>query len=413
MLAAVALAVVLLASLWALGVGPFARTAPSRGAMTYSRALSLVEADEGSYAGTSWSPVAAAGAAPVVGTNLSLSAERSALSVLNLSEYRCSFATVSGAPQAIPIPGNSHEAQNGSFDLWVFVLRNSSNGLLFVLEVDGAVYPFETLSGGDCSTVAGLLSALPTGSGVVDSSVAAAAALAHGGSRFFLEHPESNVTMSIDGGISFGLESSPATWEYVASVCPIGLAVSSGVEAPTFTARLDASNGTWTNSTNGTTACRSATGLTNLTGIGLGGGGGRPPSTTPLRTVFALGAFAESGSGSSFYYNTTVGSTGPNLTWSEIHFLVETATGVGLSNMTSVTVEAAGGACPLASYGFVSGLWSVPTTPCTTGALGGAAPVTVGATVDLLMNANIRGDGDSLVAVGEGNYTGSVTFVIP
>lgn len=136
------------------------------------------------------------------------------------------------------------------------------------------------------------------------------------------------------------------------------------------------------------------------------------PGSTPLGTALALGTINEANAGSNYYYNTTVQTASGGMTWGNMIFQVQTSTGSGATGPTTITVTNALGSCNLATYTFSTAAWTTPATHCT-GTTGSAALVSNGASVELVSTASLTGAGYSLIAVGQGSFSGTAAFSIP
>ena len=137
------------------------------------------------------------------------------------------------------------------------------------------------------------------------------------------------------------------------------------------------------------------------------------PGSTPIGSAFSLGTINEQSAGSNYYYNATVQTASPGMTWSNMIFQVQSAGGSVLGTATTVTVTNGAGTCNVAQYTFSTSVWSTPAVHCASGTTGGSALVATGASVQLLGSASFTNAGDKLVIVGEGAYSGSAIFNIP
>jgi hypothetical protein len=127
----------------------------------------------------------------------------------------------------------------------------------------------------------------------------------------------------------------------------------------------------------------------------------------------AYGTFTETRAGPGFYYNTTIQSSPGGLTWSDLHFHVQSASGDVLSGASTITVTNSANTCDVALYTFSNASWTVPETPCVSGTIGGSAPVWSGSSIQVLSAVNFTASGDALAIVGQGAFEGTSTVSIP
>ena len=137
------------------------------------------------------------------------------------------------------------------------------------------------------------------------------------------------------------------------------------------------------------------------------------PGSTPIGSAFSIGTINEQSAGANFYYNSTVQTASPGMTWSNMIFQVQTSGGSVLATATSITVTNGAGTCNVALYTFSTAAWTVPASHCATGTTGGSALVATGASLQLLGSTSFNNAGDNLVAVGQGSYSGTAVFSIP
>ncbi len=141
------------------------------------------------------------------------------------------------------------------------------------------------------------------------------------------------------------------------------------------------------------------------------------PGNTPIGSAFAVGTISEATAGANYYYNTTVQSASSGMTWSNMIFQVQNPGGGVISTgPTTITVTNTAGSCNVAVYTFSSATWAASTgaTACAAGATGASQLVGAGgAGVHLVSSVTLTGVGDSLVAVGQGSYSGTAVFSIP
>jgi flagellin-like protein len=143
------------------------------------------------------------------------------------------------------------------------------------------------------------------------------------------------------------------------------------------------------------------------------------PGNTPIGTALAVGGLTESTSGANFIYTTTIQSPAASagMTWSNMLYQVQSAAGVviaaGPVNVT-VTNPTLGG-CSSALFVFSTSTWAAfaGNGKCTSGTLGGSALVSTGAQITLLSTVNLNGQGDKIVVIGQGTYSGTDPISIP
>jgi hypothetical protein len=144
-------------------------------------------------------------------------------------------------------------------------------------------------------------------------------------------------------------------------------------------------------------------------------GANPPPNSAPdygLPTL-AFGPFNEAHAGPNFYYNSTIEQVGAPLTWSDLVLHVESPSGVILSGASTVTATNSAKTCNVAIYSFSGAAWSAPATPCATGTIGGSAPVSGGALIEVLSVKNFTAAGNSLVISSQDTYPDFSTLQIP
>jgi flagellin-like protein len=132
----------------------------------------------------------------------------------------------------------------------------------------------------------------------------------------------------------------------------------------------------------------------------------RGPGNTPLGSAFGLGSVSEAQAGSNYYYNVSIASASSGLTWNSLNFQVKNAGGgvVSLGTPTYKVLDITGAVVVSSTNGGQS--W-------TAGSGTGASQVATTETISLQTTTSLAGAGDSLVALGVGSYSGSVSQGIP
>jgi hypothetical protein len=156
-------------------------------------------------------------------------------------------------------------------------------------------------------------------------------------------------------------------------------------------------------------------------GKGSGGGGGSHGSNNssgvPLGTAIAVGSWNEatSGSGSSqqWYYNATVETSAPNMTWSDLAFELVYMTGKNVTAVVDITAANGALTCYVAVYNYTHRNWSAPLADSCGGTVGGAGPIVAGAGILILSAINLNGEGVGVEMIGQGPYYGDTTSTLP
>jgi hypothetical protein len=145
--------------------------------------------------------------------------------------------------------------------------------------------------------------------------------------------------------------------------------------------------------------------------VEMGNGGG-------IVVQIAMGTFSEASSGSAglmtYYYNGTVVGVDTSMSWSEVHFAVQSTSGGVVEGPRSITVADPEGSCVVAAYTFAASAWSAPAAgACQGTSLGGGAAIVGGGLVQLTSSADLGGLGNTLVLSGHGRFAGTESFQIP
>ncbi len=400
-------AVLVLAGLYAAGVGPFAPAASSSGttssAPTFSEALASANASATHYGGGPWKALLASGVSPRQPLLESTAVPGDA------------FSGCTGVDEAPNTPFTTFEGFSGNFSTgeataWIFFLINDSGDLLMSAVLGADVLPLELFHGSGCAA----LTAIPTiPSSAVDSATAAEAAFADGGYGFVGAHPGGGTTYSVSaGGWSVDYTTCPGTghfdpsqtyYHFVANVSLTTGAVSGTPES-------------------GAAAC-SSDGFDNSSGFGSlpaipstgSGGGGSGTPATALDTVLAFGSSVNESEADYFYdYEINVTADTAALVLSDLEFSVNSSSGSAVSAALDVQLLAPSG-CALA-FGALNDPFYLdgPTDPCTSGTSGGEAPVAVGDVVEFQASSSLTGLGDTLVVYSAiSSYSGDLRFSVP
>jgi flagellin-like protein len=145
----------------------------------------------------------------------------------------------------------------------------------------------------------------------------------------------------------------------------------------------------------------------------------KAPGSTPIGSAFSLGTISEATSGSGaaqrWYYNATVQTASGGMTWSNMVFQVKSPAGsVVTAGPLAITTTNAALSCTVATYTFSSASWSPPSANACSGSVVGASGQPVpGSQLQLTSTASLQYQDDSLVAIGQGTFSGSAGFTIP
>lgn len=243
---------VLLVVLLVTGALPFL-TGSSKGvggALSYSQASPIAYQTASGYQGGGWALIAAVGFD-------STSSESVPVNSSSSGTGSCNLSLAPGAPDSISLSAYSGSRAAGLAPTWEFLYRNGAGTILIVIEIDGSAAVLATLSGGLCSSIFGLFSAIPAG--VIDSTQAAAA-VAPEAATFLAEYPHANASFGLSGGVSFFGKSAGPTWGIAMSSC--SLMLSSPATGTEFNATVSAVNGSVSfNETRTGVACKGSVSL--------------------------------------------------------------------------------------------------------------------------------------------------------
>ena len=124
------------------------------------------------------------------------------------------------------------------------------------------------------------------------------------------------------------------------------------------------------------------------------------PGNTPLGTALAMAPANEQSKGTNFWYNFSVSSASGGLTWSNLVFQFQTSTG-GIITLASPTITVIGlTGANVATYS--AGTWT-----------NGATTVSNQQELIVQTTTNMQSQGDILVCLGSGSFSGSVPVSIP
>jgi len=127
------------------------------------------------------------------------------------------------------------------------------------------------------------------------------------------------------------------------------------------------------------------------------------PGNTPLGTALAVASANEGQKGTNFWYNFSIESASGGLTLSNLAFQFQTASG-GIVTLTAPTISAIGlTGTTVGTYTVASGTW----------ATGGSTLVSNQQQLIFQTTSNLVGQGDVLVVLGSGSFSGSIQATIP
>jgi hypothetical protein len=401
--AVVAVALIVIVGLGVSGVVPFFGShgrAPTE--LTFSQARSAAVQASNGYAGGGW--VVLLGGGAISASTVVLPIDTSAFASTN-----CSIHLANGATSGrLVIPSSHLSPTAGTSAFWTFFLRNASGGLLIITVVNGTAAPFASIwsTAGVltvCSVYASLLPVLPAT--VVDSPQVLSAVATAGGSAFLAAHPNATISMTVIGGLSFGVYSVPPSWSVVYSTCPPSQSSGGNVtQSVIFNATVNAVSGKVLGTSSGFAVCQTA--LLPPVGVGppVGFGPPPPPPSPPIGTALAIGSPSESSNAvSNHWYNFSVQSAGNGLTLNNLTFQLTTGTGLIINPGGAWGVKVLGlTGAQIASFDLTYGLWTS----------GGTTVVTSSMTI-VLYSANTSLSGDVFIIDGTGSFSGSISVTIP
>jgi hypothetical protein len=365
--AAVVVVVVLIVLVLLLPAGS---NSGSGGAQSYSQARPAADGAASSYQGGGWALILAAG----------IDSATSETSPLNLSATggaNCSFQPAPGLSGDITLPAYTGNRSAGLAPAWEFGYRNGAGAIAIVVELNGHATVLGTVSGGLCTSIFGLLSAIP--SGAIDSP-AAAQAVASLAQSFLGQHPNATAEFTLVGGISFLGHVVGPEWSVMYSTCTLSPSASgTGTE---FNATVNAVSGAVVYSqTTPSIACGNST------------------SSTPIGSALAFGSDTQSTSGGYTNYTFPVLLASNGITWANLTASVQTGSGVPITSGWVVDAVTPGGVT-VATYD--------PTTQSWTGSP--TQSILAGDSLTLRSSASLSGD--SLILGGTGSFGGTMTLPI-
>jgi flagellin-like protein len=139
------------------------------------------------------------------------------------------------------------------------------------------------------------------------------------------------------------------------------------------------------------------------------------PGNTPIGSAISLGKVAEqtNTAGTQWNYTTTIQTATSGMTWSNILFQVQAPSGqLVTTGPTKVVVNGLVQGCVLATFTFSTQAWTATGATCAV-TTGGSALVQSGDTVQFQSSVNLNSQGNSLVIVGQGSYSGSSLLPLP
>lgn len=378
--AVVVLVVIVVAALALTGVLTGSKSSGGSGGTTsFSASRTGAQNAANGYQGGGWNLIGAFGSASTTTQSSPVANLTSALSA------SCTFTAAAGLPASFSL-GATSSVSSGEAGAWVFAFTTTSGStILLVANLGGSTTILGTLGGSSCFGGAlGLLTPIST---VVDSTAAADAANAAGGSAFLSAHTAVWGSYSLLAGVSFLGFTEPSEWTITYSTCPIsGGSAGSG---SAFSAVVFATNGT-VHSTN--TTAQSCSGLPGSSG-------------TPIGSALALASPLEAATGAANYYNFSVQSTAAGLLLSNLGFQVVTPGGsVVPPTGFTLTVNGISGT-PVGVYTIASSTpsWSY----------GGSTAISASMTITLTTPVATSLSGDTLQVLGSGSYTGMISITIP
>ncbi|HEV2519774.1 MAG TPA: hypothetical protein VGX00_04030 [Thermoplasmata archaeon] len=391
-IAVVAVVVVagILGALFVTGLGPFHRSGPPPGPVTFAAARAAGDSAVAGFGAGAWDLVGAASALVRQSVSVPIPTVDG-----SLRPYLggCGLHWL-GSGAALSVPSFSGDAGAGIAPIWELVYRNGSpggSGLLFVSVLNGSAQLTASLpSTGACATPAALSSALvalPTS--IVDSPKVIAAADGAGGSAFLAAHPTATVTMALNGEFHLFTLVTPSVWTVAYSLCAFPPTATS-IE-PEFNATVDPTTGlvgsAQTVSENCTTLAPANTGRT---------------APIPLNESLSWSMATTAASGGGHWANASVATASHGIRFGNLSISVNPASGtLRPSASWSLWADSVSGS-HLAEYNLTTGR-------CMSG-----ADVPISATDALtLFSASTSLSMGSFFVVGSGEVQGFEQIVIP
>jgi hypothetical protein len=351
---------------------PTGSNSSSAGAQSYSQARPSADGAASNYQGGGWALVLAAGID-------SASSETSPLNLSALGGANCSFQPAPGLSSEITLPAYIGNRSAGLAPAWVFGYRDGAGAIAIVTVLNGHATVLGTLSGSLCTTIFGLLSAIPAG--VIDSP-AAAKAVAPFAQPFLSLHPNASAEFTLVGGISFLGKGTGPEWEVTYSTCTLGPSASgTGTQ---FNATVNAVSGAVTYSqTTPSIACGSST----------------TSAPTPIGSVLAFGSAGLSTSGGYTNYSFLVLTASSGIRWVNLTASVETGSGVTVNSGWVLDAVTPAGVT-VATYDPTTQVWT------------GSPTQAILAGDSLTLRSSTSLSGDLLILTGTGSFGGTMTLPI-
>ena len=373
---------VVVAGLYAGGLGPFARSpGPPSGPESFSQAEAVGASAVSGYDGGGWSLIAAASAVVRQPESIPLLAVETAIQPYLGS---CSLHWLTSAASLL-VPSLSGRSDTGFSPFWVLVYRNASisgTGVLVVTVSNGTAQPTALLpTTAGCATDGELASFVaPISSSVLDSPKVLVAAGAAGGSQFLSAHPLANVTYAINGAFNLFTLSTASTWSVTYSTCP--LLGPTTVPEPRFNATVNALTGT---------VLFSQTLSVNCTALGS------TPNRAPTYTLSSSLSWSSASvvhSASVYWTNVSVRSATSGIAFGNLTISVSGPNGISPTSAWSLQAVTAAGA-PLAVY-------NLTTFQCIAGA---GVAISAGDVLTLFSSTSSLAGG-SITVIGTGQWVG-------
>lgn len=372
-----------------------------------------------SSSGGSWTAFAAFG----IDSPVALSIPTSLAQMLGLS------CPVSGAPSHAPsAPAYSGNYSNGEETAWLFFLYQASTSTMDLVAVVGSsATSLGTITGASCFAT---FSAFAGASGTIDSPVATAAVAGEAAGMTSRVASATSVLFWISGlSVSAGGQtvSSPASWNIAYTTCSLATLAGSGSE---YSVSVNATSGAiLDNYGYRNLACSSfsiptpPTTVPKSIPLGAAFTMGSPSLMSLSSTGSAVGCATPSGSATEYCYVVPIAAAGSGLNLTNLGLEVKTTTG-SVFPVARLSISAVGSTSVLSSLPATctgpvcnGGAGTTPWTYGSTGAAVGSGPTTPVSTLMTIVidmgTTDPTGFGYQLVALGQGQYTGSVAANLP
>lgn len=138
------------------------------------------------------------------------------------------------------------------------------------------------------------------------------------------------------------------------------------------------------------------------------------PGNTPIGTAVSFSGISEAtaAAGNQWNYTMSVQTTTSGMTWSNMLFQVQSAGGTLITTGPTKVVVSGTNGCNLATFTFSSSSWGATGATCS-GTTGGSALVLSGETIQMQASVNLNNQGDTLVIIGQGSFSGSSVSTMP